>query len=327
MPESPNKAEFFVGVDLGGTKILAGAFTPALKNVGKVKLSTKSDRGVEAVLDRVARCVRDVVDECDLDLKQCRGVGIGAPGSVNFEEGRMIFAPNLDWRDIPMKKELEKRLDVPVFLDNDCNVCTLGVHEREFGGKPRHLIGVFVGTGIGGGIILDGKLFYGANHTAGEIGHMVVKAGGEKCGCGNRGCLEAVASRTAIVNRIQSAIKEGQKTVLTEVLGEKFSSVKSGVLRKAIRHGDKLVREVVEEAAEYLGIGIGNLVNIFNPEMVVLGGGVIDALEDEMFSIVIKRAREQAMAGAAEGLKIVCSQLGNDAGIVGAAVLARKQAK
>jgi len=327
MPDSSSKSEFIVGVDLGGTKILSGIFTPSLKLVGKVKLSTKSERGVDAVLDRIARCIRDVVDECDLDLKQCKGVGIGAPGSVDFDAGRVIFAPNLEWRDIPVKKELEKRLDVPVFLENDCNVCTLGVHERELGGKPRHLVGLFVGTGIGGGIILDGKLFSGANHTAGEIGHMVIEVNGDKCGCGNKGCLEALASRTAIFNRIQAAVKDGQKTLLTEMLGDKFENLKSGDLRKAIRRGDAFVEEVIEEAAEYIGIGVGNLITIFNPEIVVLGGGVIDALEDEMLKIITKTAHEHAMAGSDEGLEIICSKLGNDAGITGAAVLARKQLK
>lgn len=302
MPET-NKSEFIVGVDLGGTKILSGIFTPALKCIGKVKLSTKGERGVDAVVDRIARCVRDAVDECDLDLKQCRGIGIGAPGAVDFDAGRVIFAPNLGWRDVPLKKELEKRLDVPVFLENDCNVCTLGVHERELGGKPRHLIGIFVGTGIGGGIVLDGKLFSGANHTAGEIGHMVLKVGGEKCGCGNKGCLEALASRTAIFNRILAAVKDGQKTVLTDMLGDKLENLKSGDLRKAIRRGDKFVEEIVDEAAEYIGIAVGSLMNLFNPAIIVLGGGVIDALEDDMVKIITKTAHDYAMPGAADGVE------------------------
>jgi len=327
MAEASSKTEFIVGVDLGGTKILAGVFTPALKCLGKVKLSTKAERGYDAVLDRIARCVRDVIDECDLNMKQCLGVGLGAPGAVDFDEGRVIFAPNLGWKDLALKKELEKRLEVPVFLENDCNICTLGVHERELGGKPRHLIGVFIGTGIGGGIILDGKLYSGANHTAGEIGHMVVQVDGEKCGCGNKGCLEALASRTAMFNRIQSAVKDGQKTLLTDMLGDKLDSLKSGDLRKAIRRGDKFVEEVVEEAAEYIGIALGNLINLFNPEIIVLGGGVIDALEDEMLKIICKAAHTYAMTGSDKGLEIISSKLGDDAGITGAAVLVRKQLK
>ena len=328
MAETNAKNELIVGVDLGGTKILAGVFNPALKCIGKTKLSTKADRGPEAVMDRVARCIRDALDECDLDLKHCKGVGIGAPGAVDFEAGRVIFAPNLPgWKDIALKKELEKRLEVPVFIENDCNIAVLGVHEKEFAGKPRHLIGMFIGTGIGGGIILDGKLFSGANHIAGEIGHMVLEVDGPKCGCGNKGCLEALASRTAIFNRIRDAVKEGQKTLLTEMLGDKFDNLKSGDLRKAIRRGDKFVEKVIEDASEYIGIAVGNLVNVLNPEIVVLGGGVMDALEDEMLGVITEVAQDYTMPGANKDLEIVASKLGDDAGITGAAVLVRKHLK
>ena len=187
MPES-NK-DYVVGVDLGGTKILAGVFSNSMKCLGKVKTSTKALRGPEAVVERIARCVQDAVDECDLKLDQVRGIGLGAPGAVDPEKGEVIFAPNLpDWHDVPLKKLLEKELKVPVFLENDGNICTLGVHTVELDAKPKHLIGVFVGTGIGAGMILDGKLYSGFNKTAGEVGHMVLEVGGPKCGCGSRGC-------------------------------------------------------------------------------------------------------------------------------------------
>ncbi|HEX4643987.1 MAG TPA: ROK family protein, partial [Verrucomicrobiae bacterium] len=170
MAEANSKADYLVGVDLGGTKILAGVFTNSLKCVGRSKMSTKAERGPAAVIDRIAHCVQDAVDECDLDIKQVKGVGIGAPGSVDPENGRVIFAGNLGWKDISLKKELEKQLQLPVFLQNDCNVCALGVHEVELEGRPRTMVGIFLGTGIGGGIILDGKLFLGYNRTAGEVG-------------------------------------------------------------------------------------------------------------------------------------------------------------
>ncbi len=319
--------EYFVGVDLGGTKILAAVFSPALKCLGKSKRSTKAERGAQAVIDRIARCVSDAVDECDLDLKLCRGVGIGAPGAVDFEAGKVVFAPNLDWKDLPLKKELEKRLEVPVFLDNDCNVCSLGVYEKELGAKPASMVGMFIGTGIGGGLVLEGKPYSGMSHTAGEIGHMVVQVDGPKCGCGRKGCLEAVASRTAIFKRLQTAIKDGEKTELTDIVGEDLSDLKSSHLRKALKRGDKLVKRTIEDAARYIGIGAANLINILNPEYVVLGGGVIDALEDEMFGAIVESAREHTFPGADRGLKIVASKLGDDAGITGAAVLARRCAK
>ncbi len=320
----PNK-EHLLGVDLGGTKILTGVFDAKLDLKGTAKVSTKAGRGVDAVIGRVARCVREAVDECDLSLSQVRGIGIGAPGAVDAETGRVIFAPNLpDWKDIPLKKALEKELEVPVFLGNDCNVCALGVFEKEYKSKPRHMIGIFIGTGIGGGLILNGELFCGHNLTAGEIGHMVIEINGPKCGCGNRGCFEALASRTAIFRKIQSAVKDGQKTVLTDMLGDDLQDMRSNDLRKAIRRGDKFVEKVVGESAEYAGIGVANLINILNPELVVVGGGVIEALGDEMMPTIVKTAKEHVMPGTFSGIEIKASKLGDEAGITGGAVLARR---
>ena len=156
---------------------------------------------------------------------------------------------------------------------------------------------------------------------------MVLEVGGPKCGCGNKGCFEALASRTAIFRRIQNAVKDGQKTVLTDMLGDGLDDLRSGDLRKALKKGDKLVEKVIEEAAEYTGIAVGNVINLINPEYVVLGGGVIDALEDEMMSIIVETARDYAMEGTSKGVEIVPSRLGDHAGITGAAVLAREGSK
>jgi len=328
MADSTSKAEYYIGVDLGGTKILSGVFKHSLECIGTSKLSTKSQRGVDAVIDRIARCIRDAVDEADLSFKHLAGVGIGAPGAVNSGEGRVIFAPNLEgWKDVPLKKDLEKLLDVPVFVENDCNISALGVHVAELKGKPKSMMGVFVGTGIGGGIIINGDLYGGFNHTAGEIGHMVLDVNGPKCGCGNKGCFEALASRTAIFQQIKAGIKDGQKTILTDMLGDDLGDLRSGDLRKAIRRGDKFVEKIVEGTAEYIGIGVANLVNIFSPEVVVLGGGVMEALADEMMSVVVETAQDYAMPGTMKGVDIVASELGDSAGITGGAVLARREAK
>ena len=328
MPESTGKSECVVGVDLGGTKILAGVFDSAMECIGTAKLSTKSQRGTEAVIARIERCVRDAIDEADLSLKNVAGVGIGAPGAVNFDEGSVIFAPNLEgWKDVPLKKDLEKQLGVPVFVENDANIAVLGVHVTELKAKPKNVIGIFVGTGIGGGLIIDGELYSGFNHTAGEIGHMVIDMNGPKCGCGNKGCFEALASRTAIFQRIKAGVKDGEKTMLTEMLGDALEDMRSGDLRKAMRRGDKFVTKVINEVAEYIGLGIANLVNIMGPDVVVLGGGVIEALSDEMLGTIAKTAKEHAMPGTMKGVDIIASKLGDNAGITGGAVLARRKAK
>jgi glucokinase len=327
MPEGSQKTDYYVGVDLGGTKIYTGVFDHTMECVGTAKLSTKATRGVEPVIDRVARCVADAVDEADLTAKQIKGIGIGAPGAVDTEAGRVIFAPNLDWHDVQLKKELEKRAGVPVFVENDCKQIMHGIYEVELKRKPRQVAGIFLGTGIGGAVVIDGEVYYGHNRTAGEVGHMVLEVGGPKCKCGNNGCFEALSSRTAIFRRILDAVKDGQKTILTEMLGPKLQDLRSGDLRKAIRKGDKFVDRVVEEAAEYTGIAVANLMNILNPEVVVLGGGVIEALQDEMMAIIVETAMDYAMPGTTKGIEIIASKLGDEAGITGGAVVARRGSK
>ncbi|MGD1084269.1 MAG: ROK family protein [Verrucomicrobiota bacterium] len=327
MAESTSKGDYLIGVDLGGTKILAGVFDSGLTCLGRAKLSTKHERGAEEVIGRIARCVKDAVDECDLDLKQVRAVGIGAPGTVDTEAGRVIFAPNLQWEDVALKKSLEKQLGVPVFVENDANAAVLGVYEAELGAKPRDVIGIFLGTGIGGGIIVDGKLYSGFNGTAGEIGHMVLQVGGPKCNCGSRGCFEALASRTAIFRKLSEAVSAGKKTLLTDALGADLKDLRSGDLRKAIKKGDKLVEQIIEEAAEYTGVAVANLINLMSPQVVVLGGGVIDALGEEMMAVVLETAQDYSLAAAFKGVEIVASKTGDDAGITGGAVLARRQSK
>jgi glucokinase len=326
MPEN-HKAPYLIGVDLGGTKILAGVFDASFNCVGQVKISTKAHRGPDEVIARIARCVRDAVDECDLSMNQVRGVGIGAPGAVDTQDGRVIFAPNLGWQNLPLKKALEKQLDVQVFIENDCKLHTLGVFEAELKAKPKVLIGIFLGTGIGAGIILDGKPYVGVNGTAGEVGHMVIDVNGPECGCGNRGCFEAMASRRAIFRSIQASVKKGQKTILTEMLGDDLADLRSGDLRKAIRRGDKLVEEVIEQAAKYTGVAVGNLMNLFNPDVIVLGGGIIEQLEHEMLPTIEKIAKKQALPGTAKSTEITATRLGDDAGITGGAVYVLRQTR
>lgn len=328
MADTSSKSEYVVGVDFGGTKLFAGVFDDKLVNVGTARKSTKPQRGVETVIERIADVVQEAVDEADLTLKQIKGIGIGAPGAVAGETGDIIFAPNLPgWKNVPLKKSLEKLLGVPVFVENDCNIAMLGVYVTELKSKPKNAFGIFLGTGIGGGIILNGELYSGFNHTAGEIGHMVLDPAGPKCGCGNKGCYEAFASRTAIFKRLQQSVKDGEKTILTEMLGDDLEDLRSGNLRKALRKGDKLVEKVIEEAAEYTGIAVANLANILGPEVIVLGGGVIEALADEMLSIIIETAKDYAMPGVMEGVEIFPSKLGDEAGIIGGGVLAKRLAK
>jgi glucokinase len=316
-----------VGVDLGGTKILAAVFDPKLQLLGSSKVTTKAQRGAEAVIERIARCVLDAIDECDLSPKQIYGVGIGAPGAVDQEHGEVVFAPNLDWKNVTVVKDLEKRLNLPVFLDNDCHVCMLGIYEQELKKKPKDVVGIFIGTGIGGGLIINGQPYFGSAHTAGELGHMVIDVNGPKCSCGNKGCFEVFASRLALFRAIEAAVKDGKETILTEMLGKDLHDLRSGDIRKAIRRGDKLVEKIVEDAAEYIGIAVANVANLLNPEMVVLGGGVMEALADEMMPTIMKSAKSHMFPGTFRNVEIIASKLGDNAGITGAAVMARDKTR
>lgn len=317
----------WVGVDLGGTKILTGVFDEQLRLLGTAKLSTRAERGVEGVVERIVRCVREALEAAGKSAGDVAAIGVGAPGAVDARRGTVRFAPNLPgWRNIPLGRRLSRALQRPVVIGNDANVCALGVYEVELRARPQHVVGVFVGTGIGGGLILQGQLYEGSSHTAGEIGHMIVEVNGPKCGCGNRGCWEAVASRTAIFRRIHEAVEGGEKTVLTEWLGEDLEDLRSNDLRKAWKREDKLVRRILVQAADYLGIGVANLINLLNPEVVVLGGGLMQALGHELLPRIQRTAREHAMPGSCPRLRIVISRLGDDAGITGAAVLARRWA-
>lgn len=322
-----NNGGYYVGVDFGGTKILSGVFTGSLECVGTAKKKTKAYKGVEAVIERIGKSIIEALDECHLTIDDVKAIGIGAPGSINSDAGEVIFAPNLEWRNVPLKKSLEKLLNVPVFVDNDCNVSTFGVFDAELGGEPESMIGIFIGTGIGGGIIINKKLYSGFSKTAGEIGHMVIDVNGPKCGCGNYGCFEALASRKAIFNRIHDAIKEGQKTILLDLLDGNLEEMRSGDLRRAIKRGDEFVKSVVEQSAKYTGIAVANLINILNPEVVALGGGVIEALEEEMMPVILEVAQKNAFPGSMTNTKIISSKLGDGAGIIGAAALAKSSFK
>lgn len=315
-----------IGVDMGGTKILAAVVNAEGKILGTAKIPTKADKGASVVIDRIAHCIQKAVDKSRVARESIRAVGIGAPGPLDPGTGVVIFAPNLGWTDVPLKTELENRVGIPTFVDNDVNVGTLGEHAFGAGKGVSTLVGIFVGTGIGGGIIMNGELFHGASKTAGEIGHIIVKAGGPRCGCGRRGCLEALASRTAITRQLQRAIvKKGKKSILPSLTGGDLKLIRSGVLAKALRRNDKLTVKVFKKATKYLGIGIASIVNFLNPEMIVLGGGVVEALDDSFLDAIADVVEAYALPNTLSGVQIVKARLGDDAGILGAAALARQR--
>ena len=320
MNHSATKHSHVIGVDMGGTKILGALVDRSGKILGREKRRVEA-HSVKAIVGSVVEGVKSVCAQAGVKPDQVGGIGIGAPGTLDFETGTVLFAPNIHWRNVPLRALLEKEVGIRTFVDNDVNLGTLGEHTYGVGKGTQDAVGIFIGTGIGGGIILGGKLFYGFNKTAGEIGHMVLEPGGPKCGCGNRGCLEALASRTAIARRIWKAIRKGRRTVVADLV-QKEQEIVSGVLAEAVRKKDRVAIRSLEKAAEYIGIAVGGLINVLNPEMFILGGGVMEALGPMMLPLIRKHARSNLFPHCFKGIKICAARLGDDAGVLGGAALA-----
>lgn len=315
-------AQFYVGVDIGGSKILAGLFSSSLQLRGTLKIKTKANLGKEAVIERVERAARDLLFEQGVPLKQILAIGLGAPGVVI--KGRVINAYNIGWDNVPIKTILRRKLRIPVFVENDCNLFTLGIHRIELKSKPLTMVGCFLGTGFGGGIIINGKLHTGYNHAAGEFGQMAIDKDGIKTAHSFRGSLESLASRSGIVRRLRRAVLEGETTLLTEELGSQLKGIRSRHLRMALAEKDPLMKRVIQNVSEDCGIGVAGLISAFGPEYVVLGGGVMEALKKTMLPIIRKTAEARVLPGTLRGIKIIASKMGDDGGIYGAALYARE---
>ena len=316
-----------VGVDLGGTKILAAVFDGNFRVLSREKKNTRPELGVDGVIGRVAECVNEALAAAAVPHAAIAAIGIGIPGMVDRERGLVRIAPNLNWHELPLARLAERRLHFPAALINDVQAGTLAVKHQGAGRKLQNFVCMFIGTGIGGGIVLNSELYRGSSGMSGEIGHMVVvPEDGPKCGCGNRGCLESVASRSAIVRRVVAAIEKGRKSVVSDLCDGDMTRVRSRILAEAYREGDKLVRRIVDEAADYIGIGAANLINILNPQAVILGGGLMQALGEKLLPRIRKSAMAHVIGANPERVKILDSGLGDDAGIIGAGLAARAKA-
>ena len=321
--EKLGEDDYVVGVDMGGTKILAAVIGSNGQIISRCKGMTRAEKSADEVIDRISDCISESIERANLHKTQIRGIGIGVPGVIDSETGVIIFAPNLRWSNVALKPVLANQFKIPVFVENDVNLGTLGEQALGAGRGVDNLVGIFIGTGIGGGMILNGKLFYGANQTAGEIGHVILKPDGPKCSCGNRGCLEALASRTAISRYVRKAVtQQGKKSILPEFNGGNLDLVRSRALAKAVERGDKVTTKAIARAQYYLGVGVATVVGIVNPQVVVLGGGLIEAMGEKFVSGVYDIAADLALPNAMNGVKVVSAKLGDDAGVIGAAVYA-----
>ena len=317
-----SEKKYSIGVDLGGTNIVCAIVNYQGKIVNRLKVPTLAERGKEATIKRIIETIHENIIQSTIALDDIIGIGIGAPGPLDVKRGMINFAPNLPgWRDVPLRKILEDEFNMKVVLENDANAAAWG--ERCFGAGQgvNNLVCFTLGTGIGGGIIIDGKIYHGNNYGAAELGHMTVNKDGPRCNCGNYGCLEAYSSATGIKNRIKNRIREGIKSDFLNFDEDKlFESLRLKSIFEAARKGDRLTSIVVEEAISYLGIAIANITNILNPEMVVLVGGITN--EGEKLLIPLKgEVKKRAFYSNYKSLKIVIGELGGNAGVLGAAAL------
>ncbi len=286
-----------IGIDLGGTKIAGVLCTPSGKVLMDVHVPTEAKKGKKQVIENIKKAIRMLIRSHNVKIN---AIGIGAPGPILYEKGIVIEAPNLPgWKRVHLKEILKKEFKVPVFVDNDANCAALAESWFGAGKFVKHFIYMTISTGIGGGIIIDKKLYRGAIGSAGEVGHMTIETKGPKCGCGNYGCLEALASGSALKR------KTGLDAISVEL---------------AARQGDKKAKKAIAEIAHYLAIGIADLVNVFNPEMIIIGGGLSN-MKELLFTPVKNDFKKYALTLPAKSVRIVRAKLGTKAGMLGAAAL------
>jgi glucokinase len=308
----------FVGVDLGGTNIRAAVFDDGMEILGRSEMPTRAQEAADHVIRRIAACVREALERSSVAAEEVGGVGIGAAGLTDWRTGVVVLASNLGWKNVPLKERLEQELDgLRVEVDKDTNAAALAEARLGAGREFRHFLYVTAGTGIGGGLILDGALYRGATGGAGDIGHVVVDPGGPLCGCGGRGCVEVFSSGAGMVNRAREMLGDGAQAASSAMTVEGLTTQ---TIFESADEGDVVAARVVEMAGRALGLALADYVNLNNPEAIVLGGGVVragrvytDPVESEL--------RRRALPALGEVVRLVPPGLGDDVGVAGAALL------
>jgi glucokinase len=316
-------------VDIGGTNIVVGLVPfGGGEPVGLRSQATNPQRGSDDVVDRVVRAVEgaigDVVGSEGGGRGQIAGIGIGSPGPLDRESGIVLETPNLGWKDFPLRDLVGDRVGLPTTLDNDANCATYGEWWLGAGAGARILVGLTLGTGIGGGLVVDGELHHGASDAAGEFGHTTIDFTGRKCMCGNYGCLEAYASGPNIAARAVEGIEAGAESILMDLVDGSLEAVTAATVYEAVVLGDAYADEVMHETAKLLGVGIANLINALNPDAIVIAGGVTRA-GDHLFVPLRKEVRRRAFRSAVEACRILPAALPETAGVIGAAGVFKKE--
>ena len=310
-----------VGVDLGGTNIVVGVVDEYYKIIAKAKRKTACPRPAGEILKDIALCVQEAVRTAGLTMEDVQSIGIGTPGSVNKKLGMIEYANNLDFDKVPAREILSKYFSQPIYLENDANCAALGEAVAGAGGNVENFVAITLGTGVGSGIIVNGKIVNGCNDAGGEMGHSVLVVDGEPCTCGRRGCWEAYSSATALVRQTRKAMRENPDSVMWEIADRDLQNVNGRTAFEGMRRGDRAAQDVVDTYIKYLAAGITNAINIFQPDVLCVGGGI--GCEGEPLLEPVRRyvEKERYSIHCGKQTRICSAVLGNDAGIIGAALL------
>ena len=309
---------YWLGIDLGGTNIATGVVDENFNILGRGKVKTDTSKGSDAVADDMAKAVEMAIKDSGVNPTEIVAMGIGSPGAIDPENGIVLRAANLNFKDLPLCQMLKDRTGYDFYIENDANAAAYGELLAGAGKGKKHFIAVTLGTGVGGGIIIDGKIYSGAQHAGGEIGHTVIIHNGEKCSCGINGCWEAYASASALIRQTKFAMIRNKESVMWDI-AKTLENVNGITAFDAMRKGDKAGTDVVSQYIEYVAVGVLNMINIFQPEVLCIGGG-ISKEGDTLLNPIKKYVADKCFAGA-EKTQIKAATLGNDAGIIGAAFL------
>jgi glucokinase len=321
---SEGRERLYLGVDIGGTKVQASLVRESGEIMGREKCPTPRDGGPEREVAAIEKAIEAMIRKGGISADDLTAIGIAVPGVVDPDRGLVVLTPNMSLTGVNLGAILGARYKAAIAIGNDGNFGALGETWLGSGRQARSVVYICVGTGIGSGLVQRGKLWRGDRESAGEIGHMIMHLGGPKCGCGNQGCFEAMASRSAIERDIRQAIAAGRSSVLTELAGGDLSIIRSGMMRKALEVEDELVTSVVRRAAEVLGFACVNVRHLIDPEAIILGGGVVEACSDFIMPIVENIIGRDPLPGAREGGRVLLSALADDAVVLGAVAAARK---
>ena len=322
---SRNPDQPALGIDLGGTKILTAVVNARGEMLSRDHSVTPASHGPEAVIKAILDSTNRALKQAGISASGLGAIGVGAPGLSNPETGILFTSPNLPgWQDVPLRDIVEKALDKKAFIINDANAAALG--ELYFGAArgARNFIYITLSTGIGGGIVTDGKIYTGASGTAGEVGHMTIDIEGPPCGCGHGGCWETLASGTALAREARQQVEQAARTSILDYAEGDAARITAEAVHHAAQAGDRLAAELIAKTAFYVGVGLANLINLFNPELIVIGGGLSN-IGDRLLEPAYRVARERAFPESYRAVRFARAELGRDSGVIGAAAFALQE--